>query len=77
MNLLMQFLIATTLIAALGLLRLIADRCALLQRLRGAHSKSECEQAGCLRGCDVYQAAPDQHSVATKDTTNRSKYHAH
>jgi len=70
MNIFFSFLIATMLIAGMILLRMFADRRALQTRIRGGHSDSECEQAGCFRGCE-----PD--AAAGKNEMKRSVHHAH
>lgn len=69
MNIIFHLLIATMLIAGLILFRMLADRYILRTRIRGTHSDTECEQAGCFRGCDRNNgAATDNDSVAGQNT---------
>ena len=76
MNVLLQFLIATALIAALISFRIFADRHALLSRLRQGHTDTECEQAGCFHGCDRDKVAADPDPVPEKNDLKRSANHA-
>ena len=76
MNLLLHFLIATALIAAMISFRIFADRHALRSRLRQHRTDTACEQAGCFRGCDPDKAKADPDPVSQKNDLNRSTYHA-
>lgn len=76
MNLLLQFLVATALIAAFILLRIFADRQALRARIRQKHTDTDCEQSGCFRGCDLDKATVDVAPVTEKNDLKRSAYHA-
>ena len=76
MNVLLHFLIATALIAALILFRIFADRQALRSRLRQGHTDIECEQAGCFHGCDLDKATADPEPVPEKNDLKRSANHA-
>jgi len=77
MNLILHLLIATALIAGAIWLRMFADRRTLRARLRGGHADSECEQAGCFRGCDPDAPAPDTKMTIGHSELKRSEYHAH
>jgi hypothetical protein len=77
MNAILHLLLATALIAGAILLRMFADRRALQARLRGGHADSECEQAGCFRGCGPDTEARDTHAVAGNGELKRSENHAH
>jgi hypothetical protein len=69
MNVILNLLFATALIAGLMLLRMFADHYVLRARIRGGHTDKECEQAGCFRGCDRDDGAvPDDESVARQNT---------
>lgn len=77
MNIIFALLTATTLIAGFILLRMFADRCALQARLRRALTDSECEQAGCFRGCEPNVAAAKRNAGTGTNESNRSESHAH
>ncbi len=68
MNVILHLLSAAMLIAGMILLRMFADRCAPRTKIRVSDTGSECEQAGCFRGCDRDAGAPDNDSVARHDT---------
>jgi hypothetical protein len=74
--LLIPFLIATALIAGLILLRMFAERRALRARIRKDHTDTECEDAGCFRGCSPDRTAAHPDSVSGNNETKRSAYHA-
>jgi len=76
MNPLIHFLIATTLIVGLILLRMFAERSALRKKLRRGHADGECQQVSCWRGCETGQATPDLHSVSRQNTSRRTANHA-
>jgi len=63
MNLLLQVLIATALIAGFILLRLFTDRRALQARIRKSHADSGCVEGGCFRGCGPHNDTGDSDSV--------------
>jgi len=68
MSLLVSFLIATLLIAGMILFRMFAERYALRKKLRRDRAGSECEQAECVRGCDIEKADRDPRSASKQNT---------
>jgi hypothetical protein len=79
MTIIFHLVIATMFIAVLMLLRMFADHYVLRSRIRGGHTDTECEQAGCFRGCGRDDGtAQDNESVVSHDrNTKRSVHHAH
>lgn len=77
MNMLIHFLLATTLIVGLILLRTLTARYALRIRSCGSPDNVECMRAGCFREHGAAETTPDDSSVRTRNENKRSAYHAH
>jgi hypothetical protein len=65
MSVIFQLLIAMIFIAGMILFRLLIERRVVQTRIRGDHAAAECEQSGCLRGCET---GSDAESVNEPDT---------
>ena len=76
MSLLMHFLIAAISIAGLMLVRVMAERYVLRDRLHGKHADAGCEQVGCFHDCDRGEDAPISRPDTNRKSHERSTHHA-
>ena len=74
MNLAIQMLFATALIAGLIVLRLLTDRHKLQKKFYGGRGDTDCRSIGCFRHCEPDPAATA--SAADNKPPRRSADHA-